>query len=140
MSAWFSADHPGLVDFWRVYQEHYDTILSATMAAACAHAELKPIIDAMTPELLAQQNQASRARLERAIGGAWDEYEAELRLQGSTYAKLGISVSAWYDLVGSFQRQLVPLLIAAYVSEPARLAGAIAALQSFVDRAMVIIA
>src|SRR5438105_2076793 len=119
----------GLRDFWTVYEQHYDAILASTMRAAAAHREFAPIIAAMPPELIAEQNRQSRARLSRAVvDGDWREYEHELRLQGSTYAKMGISFAGWYDLVGSFKRELVPLVVQTYLAEPERLSGALQAM------------
>ena len=134
---WFGAEQQqGLRDFWRVYDERYAEILEETTRSARAHAEFGPIVAAMDEATIRAQNERSRAQLARAIDGGWAEYEADLRLQGATYAQAGISFAGWYDLVGAFQRHIVPLLVARYAAEPARLSAALSAMQRFVDRVM----
>jgi PAS domain S-box-containing protein len=138
---WFeAAQRPALLDFWRVYDHHYDRILADTLVVARAHREFAPLIGAMSPEQMEAQNQQSRARLARAIDGAWGPYEAELRVQGATYALVGISFGAWYDLIGAFKNEMVPMLIEELGGEPARLAAALRTMHRFVDRTMVLIA
>src|SRR5207249_8177017 len=66
-------------------------------------------------------------------------YEAEMRVQGSVYARMGISFAGWYDLVRAFQRILVPHLMRAYRRDDARLVGALDGMQRFADRVMVVI-
>ncbi len=133
-------NHPGLPDFWAVYHAHYDEILADTMRVATAHLEFGPIVRSMSPEQLAKDSVDSRERLRAAIEeGTWAPYEAELRVQGVVYAKLGISFAGWYDLVGAFKNDLVPLLIRAYAGDHERLARALRGMQVFVDRVMVII-
>ena len=137
---WFDAgQQQGLRDFWRIYDQHYERILADTLVVARQHPDFAPIIDAMTPEQMSAQNQESRLRLERAIAGAWGPYELELRAQGAAYAHLGLSFPGWYDLIGAFKGEMVPLLIRELAGEPDRLAGALRAMMIFVDRTMVII-
>ena len=139
--AWFGEEHrAGLLDFWRVYDGNYAQILAETLRAARAHAEFGPIVAAMSDEQLAQQNRDGRERLRRALDGAWKEYEAQLRTQGSLYAELGISFAGWYDLVGAFKKDMVPLLIREYGHDPDRLAKSLRAMQTFVDHTMSVIA
>jgi PAS domain S-box-containing protein len=138
--SWFAEEQrPGLLDFWHVYDRHYTEIIADTLRAARAHPEFAPIIAAMTSAQLETQNRDGRERLRRAIDGAWDAYEAELRIQGSTYASLGISFAGWYDLVGAFKQDMVPLLLREYEGNADRQAKALRAMQSFIDRTMRII-
>ena len=129
----------GLKDFWRVYDTNYDAILAETIEAARTDAEFGPLLASMPrPEMEAQQRR-SRELLERAIAGDRGPYEADLRAQGGTYARMGISFSGWYVLIRAFQRFITPRLIEAYGAEPARLSSAIMAAQDFIDRAMAIL-
>jgi len=138
---WFGeAQRAGLVDFWNVYDRHYAEIVGETLRAARAHPEFGRLVAAMSDEQMQTQNRDSRERMRRAVDGAWPAYESELRMQGSTYASLGISFSGWYDLVGAFKQDMVPLLVREYGGDADRLTKAIRAMQSFVDRTMRIIA
>ncbi|HXU71821.1 MAG TPA: PAS domain S-box protein [Polyangia bacterium] len=139
-AAWFGPESDeGLRDFMRVYDAQYDEILAETMRVVRGHAEFAPVLAAMTPQMLDDENRRSRERLRRAVAGDWAAYEVELRAQGAGYAHMGMSFSGWYDLVGALKRFLTPRLIAAMGSEPARLAGALSAMMTFVDRTMSVI-
>jgi PAS domain S-box-containing protein len=138
--AWFDAEESGLRDFWLVYDEHHDEISEATMRLVRGHREFAPIVEALPVEEREAQNRQSRERLRSAVAdGAWEPYENALRVQGATYARMGISFAGWYDLVGGFQRQMIALLLRAYDGQPERLAGSLKAMQSFTDRTMMLI-
>ncbi len=130
----------GLSDFWTIYDRDYDAIQVATRRLADAHPEFGPIVRQMNPAQLAAQNERSRELLRGAIAGDWAAYDAELRVQGATYAKMGLSFAGWYDLVKAFHAEVVPRLVDAYGSDHKRLVGALQASQAFVDRVMSIIA
>ena len=138
-AAWFSPEDPGLVDLWCVYDANYDTVVAGTTDLARRHAEFGPLVRAISDEQRAQQSRESRERLRRAIAGEWANYEAELRRQGALYAAIGISFAGWYDLIGAFKRDIVPLLVREYGSAPDRLSAAMAALFRLVDRTMVVL-
>ena len=129
----------GLHDFWRVYDRHYDEISELSMVDAREHPEFGPLIAGLTAEMLQAQRVHGRDMLRRAVDGEWEAYVADLRQQGENYARMGISLQGWYDLVSSFHRHLVPLLVQEYGTEPKRLCDAITGMQGFVDRAMVVI-
>ena len=139
-AGWFGPDQQqGLQDFWRIYDQHYASILADTLRVAREHPEFAPIVAAMSSEQIETQNREGHERLRRAVGGAWAAYEAELRQQGSAYANLGISFTGWYDLVGAFKQDMVLLLIAELGGDLEWLAGALRVLHCFVDRTMRII-
>jgi PAS domain S-box-containing protein len=129
----------GLQDFWIVYDRHYDEISALSMVDARQHAEFAPLVAALTPEMLAVQRQHGRDMLRRAVAGEWEVYIADLRQQGETYAAMGISLQGWYDLVSSFHRHLVPILVREYGADAPRLCQALDGMQRFIDRAMVVI-
>ncbi len=128
--------HQGLSDFWRVYERHFDDVSARTTEVARAHAEFGPLVRGMSDADLAAQRERSRAMLARAIGGDWDGYAAELRTQGETYARLGISFAGWFDLTRSLRHMLTPLLVREYAADAERLATAMSGMNEFVDRAM----
>jgi PAS domain S-box-containing protein len=129
----------GVRDFWTVYDRLYDEISEQAMVDARDHAEFGPLVRSMSPEVIAAQRTHGREMLRRAIDGEWDVYVADLRQQGETYARMGISLQGWYDLVSSFHHHLVPHLVREYGADAARLCGALEGMQRFVDRAMVVI-
>src|SRR5581483_71384 len=129
-----------LHDFWSIYDAHYDSIFAETLRAVEAHAEFGPLMRAMPREQLVAESQRSRERMRRAIAGDRADYEAALRAQGATYARLGVSFGGWYDLMRAFQHHLVPRMIEAYADDHARLASAIGAMHQFIDAAMALIA
>lgn len=138
--SWFSDDErAALLDFWHVYDLHYSEIVTGTLRVASAHPEFAPIVAATPADQIEKQNRESRQRLRRAIDGAWAAYESELRSQGSAYASLGITFAGWYDLVGIFKQDMVPLLVREFGHDANRLTKALRAMQRFVDRTMTII-
>jgi PAS domain S-box-containing protein len=138
---WFPSDQQEqLRDFWVVYDRHFEALQEATLRVAERHAEFGPILRAMSPDQLAAQQANSRDLLQRAMQGEWRPYEDNLRQQGAAYAGMGLTFSAWYDIVTAFSADLVPRLVEAYCAEPARLTGALVALGAFLDRVMSTIA
>jgi PAS domain S-box-containing protein len=130
-----------LLDFWNVYETEYDRVQEAAMIVAAEHKEFGPLIRAMPSEQMAEENRKSRALLRGAIvDGEWEGYVINTRAQGSQYAKLGVSFSGWYEVVRIFQQVLVPALMEAYSGDRVRAAGATAAMMSFIDHAMTLIA
>ncbi len=129
-----------LADFWSVYEDHFDAIQSSTSRKAEAHPQFGPILRAIPPEVLADQQAASRERLRRAVAGDWEPYLENLREQGTAYARMGLDFAAWYDIVGGFSADLVPLLVEAYAADPRRLSGAVVAMGALLDLAMSVIA
>jgi PAS domain S-box-containing protein len=139
-SSWFAAaDEAALADFWRVYDGHYDRINERALVAALEDPQFGPIVRAMSPAELAAQQADGRDRMRRAIGGAWSEYEANLRREGVVYAMMGIEYGAWHRLIRVVASELVPVLVADLVALPERLARAILVMQAFFDRAMSVI-
>src|SRR2546423_1486073 len=70
---------PGLQDFWRVYDRHYDEISELSMVDAREHPEFGPLIATFTPEMLLQQRTHGRDMLRRAVDGEWDAYVRVMR-------------------------------------------------------------
>jgi PAS domain S-box-containing protein len=129
-----------LLDFWRVYDAHYQQISDAMLPGLADHPQFGPVLRAAPPEVMEAQRAASRARLAAAVVGDWKPYEEAVRRDGANYAHMGITFSNWYDVVRGLTRYVTPLLVEAYVSEPARLSEAICAMQDFLDAAMAWIA
>src|ERR1700737_3318143 len=139
--AFTAGQRAALVDFWDVYDTHYDRVQGDVLGVARRHREFGPLVQAMPSEHLADQGRKLRDLLRDAIvGGRWERYLAAIREQGATYAALGVSVSAWHEVARGLQQALIPLLIGSYGGNPDRLARAITAMMELIDRAMAIIA
>src|SRR5260370_14758078 len=105
----FVADHrAGLLDFWAVYDAHYEHVLQTTLELALTHPEFGPLVRSLTAEQQDEQNRRSRDMLRRAIvDSEWTPYVADLRTQGGLYAKLGVGFTGWYEVIRAFPRVLV---------------------------------
>ncbi|MDP1822218.1 MAG: response regulator [Archangium sp.] len=135
--AWFSTQEAeGLADFWAVYDEHYDALNASALKAVALEPSFAALLATMTPEQLATEQRLGRERVRRVMAGDWQDYEAHLRLQGTVYARLGITFSSWYRLVRIAARDLTPLVVTAFASEPARLSAALLGMQAWFDWAM----
>jgi PAS domain S-box-containing protein len=141
VEAWFpSSRAQALQDLWVVYDKHYDTLTASTRRVIERNVEFGPIFRAAPPEQMASNSQRARELLGGAIGGDWGAYEEFLRLQGTLYARLGVSFAAWSDLLKALHVDVIPLLVETYVSTPARLIAALVTASELIDRAMVTIA
>jgi PAS domain S-box-containing protein len=137
----FAIDSDGLLDFWTVYQRRFEEVQRVALAFAYEHAELGPIVRSMSDEQLAAQNQRSRTMLRDAMAsGDWSTYVADIRQQGTHYAKLGLSFTSWYGVMRIAHETLVPALVESYGKTPARLSKALAAMVGFFDGAMSVLA
>src|SRR5882672_3356623 len=68
------AEAEGIRDYWHVYDKHYDRLQKSLMAMVMAHEELGPLIRAIPPQVMEEQNRASRERQRKAfIQGEWDD-------------------------------------------------------------------
>ncbi len=69
--------------------------------------EWAPLIRAIPQSQLGKQNEESRIRQRTAaLDGNWAPYLDDLRQQGMSYAKMGVSFVAWYDIIAIY-RELV---------------------------------
>jgi rsbT co-antagonist protein RsbR len=128
-------------DFWEVYDGHYDQIAKDIMKDVSDQPEFNAIFKSMSPEQMANQNRASLKLLRGAVmGGDWETYVADLKMQGANYAQAGISFGAWFDIVGSFRKHLIPHMTEAYGKRLERLVSAINGMNKLVDIAMSTIA
>src|SRR5438132_13951609 len=96
-----SADKQALLDYWRFYEPIADDINKELQQSLLELPEWAPVMRAMTPEQNAQQ-QAHSLALQRGaiVDGNWAPYLQDLNTQGATYARMGISFVAWYDIIG----------------------------------------
>jgi PAS domain S-box-containing protein len=135
-----SIDPTGLRDFWLVYEKHYDAMQAELMEIARTHRSFGPIVAMMTPEMVAMQNADSLDRMRKAVNGDWGPYLENLNMQGTVYAAMGVGFGEWYDIIRPFGSYMLPRMVEAFATEPARLTTALLAMQQFLDSAMLAIA
>jgi rsbT co-antagonist protein RsbR len=124
----------GMAEFWEAYDRHFDEIQTELMRLVERIPPLQAMLKRLTPQQLAEQRRAGRERMHKAvIGGDWEQLSAATKAQGPTYATLGVSFGDWFELVGAFQRILVPHLVAAHAGSPPRLSDSLVAMNAYVD-------
>jgi rsbT co-antagonist protein RsbR len=132
-----SEDRGGLRDFWTVYDTDYEQISAELTVSLARHPEIGPLIAQMSPEQRAEQDKVSREQMRKLIfEGVWEPYLDNLRTQGATYARGGLSFSTWYAIIGEFRRILQPRLWEAYRADPERLIRALEGINSLTEIAM----
>jgi anti-anti-sigma regulatory factor len=134
------SDLEGLRDFWQVYDAHYDELVNDAMTLLTDDPDFGPVLGTMTKQQQDEENRQSRERMRRAvIDGEWDPYFTELRLQGATYAQMGVSFGGWFRILGILRPRLTKFLLDAFKEMPDRLRSAIGAMDEFIDSAMAVI-
>ena len=81
----FTAKHQrGLLDFWEVYQAHYDSVQEEAMVVALDHPEFGPLVRGMTRSSKSQEaNQRSRGcSATRSWMASGNAYLEDTRAQG----------------------------------------------------------
>lgn len=108
-------DKQSLLEYWRFYEPIAGEINEELQKSLLALPEWAPIVRAIPPQQSAEQNARGLA-LQRAaiVDGNWGPYLHDLSVQGSTYARMGISFIAWYDIIAIYReairRRLAPLV------------------------------
>jgi rsbT co-antagonist protein RsbR len=133
------SDQPGLQDFWKIYDAHYDEISTEARDLLAQDPDFGPILQGMTEEQSEAQSRESREMLARAIlDGDWDGYVAYMRAQGKAYAQMGVSFAGWFRVLGIFRPLLTHYLLEEF-RDPDRLRSAIEAMNAFIDMTMALV-
>jgi len=137
-STWFEErDRQGLLDFWHVYDAHYDEVSRSMAHAFSVDTKLSAIFDAPG---VAGVREETRELVRRSVaGGDWSAYEARLRASAASYARAGLTFERWYVLSICLANVVTPHLVTAYGGEPARLTEALRAMHRFLDRVRITI-
>jgi len=99
-----AGDKAAMRAYWEFYEPIADEISEALRISLSELPEWAPIIKASATAQARQQEQDSRARQREAVvNGNWAPYLDELRIQGMSYAKMGISFVAWYDIIAIYR-------------------------------------
>jgi PAS domain S-box-containing protein len=130
----------GIEDFWSVHERSLGKVHDRALESLRRHPELGPLLARSSLEAVAEQRTAWQATLREARNGSWQPFSTYLRTQGASYAELGLSFEASSGLIHELDRQLLPELVKAYLTEPARLAPAIQAMNDLARHAVRVIA
>lgn len=107
--------------YWTEYDANYDAMQAELLPLVAAMPAFAATFKTRSKAELDAESLLSRELMAKALrDGQWKPYVDNLRLQGTTYAKLGVEFAAWFELVTLFQTLLVPRVIAKW-SDPARL-------------------
>ena len=116
------SEDTALQAFFPVYERHREELGRLAEAWAATHHEFGPIVAAQDDAAKAaakEEDQISQRLLTDAVAtGDWAPFLSLLREQGRKYAQAGISLSAWFDLMGDFRRNLVALSQAETCEDP----------------------
>lgn len=124
----------GIRDFWSVYERHYEEIRAIFLADLAEDEEVGEFIRKLPRQVLDEQGAASLKLTRRAIlQGAWQPYLAHLRVQGATYANMGLNFEAWFRVTSAFRSHVVRHLLAEYSGDPGRLARAVDGMDHILD-------
>src|SRR5688572_17048069 len=119
-------ERQGLHDYWNTYEAHREQITAQLLGMASQHPEFKYILQ-NTASLPTPEEQARNREIQRnaIFEDDWEPYLRNLQRQGMQYAQSGLSFHAWFEIVGSFRRFMVPHLLNTFGEEPERLLIAI---------------
>lgn len=131
------AERAAFRELWEALERHDPLLREELLREARKIPSMAELLKRMDPATLAEQDRASKALLKSALVDAdWGPLTANQRQQGAMYASMGIPFSDWFEVVGVFQKSLVPLLVKELASAPERLAGVLVALNRYIDTAM----
>jgi anti-anti-sigma regulatory factor len=118
-----------LRDYWAFQQAHSKELNELLMVAVMEIPDFVPVIKSMSKEFLEKNQRESEERSRRAFEhDEWLPYFQALRKDGEHYARMGISFSAWIDLLRRFKDLSEPLMAKDLAKDPARLSKAISAM------------
>ena len=134
------AEQGALRDFLDVYLANHDSVVGEAVRRALEHSELGPLVRTVAPGPSAVAIERHRAALRNAAAGDWTAHEAILDPLGTWFAKLGVSISGWSDIIAASAGQLASLLLNAHRESPERLTAALSALSSYSCRTIATLA
>jgi rsbT co-antagonist protein RsbR len=100
-------DKEALLAYWRFYEPLAVEISDDLRRSLLELPEWAPMIRAMTPEQTIE-NERRGLELQRAaiVDGNWTPYLQDLATQGATYARMGVSFLAWYDVIAIYREAI----------------------------------
>lgn len=134
---WSPAERAAFVELWEAIERHDPHLREELLNEARRIPSMAELLKRLDPAALAEQDRANRVLLRAALVEAdWAPLLASQRQQGATYASMGIPFADWFELVGSFQKALVPLLVKDLGGQLERLTAVLVALNRYIDTVM----
>jgi rsbT co-antagonist protein RsbR len=100
-------DKAALAAYWQFFEPIAGEVNTELRESLAQLPEWAPILRGMNPAQAAQQEREGRERQRVAlVEGNWAPYLEDLRVQGVTYANMGVSFLAWYDVIAIY-RELI---------------------------------
>jgi PAS domain S-box-containing protein len=91
-------------EFWTFYEPRRSTITARMLATAMRSPEWAAILANAPADVLDQQQEEShRLQAQAILENRWEPYLASLAAQGEQYARLGVSYSAWFELIRAYR-------------------------------------
>jgi len=126
-----------MLDFWTVYEDHYEELQRELEKAASTDPVLQSVIHQVPQHVRDEQNRLSFELTRKAlVDSEWEPWLENLQEQGGAYAAMGVSIPSWFRIVSDFRRLLRPSLRQVYANDRDRLAAAIEAMENFTDLAL----
>ena len=120
--------------FWEALESARAEVDAVTLAAAAKIPSFAALIAAIPEEAMeAQRVRDAAMQRQVLVDGQWDEYLANLRAQGATYAQMGIAFRDWFALLGSYRRVIRHRALPGI---DARAEGVLVGMDRFTDVAM----
>lgn len=124
-------------DFMVVYLRHLDQIQESLTRDLIEDAAFGPLIHSMSDDMREKQHERSKEMLATAFRtGQWAIYWKDLEEQGAGYAQGGIEFASWFNVIGLVRSLLIKPLFESFGADPARVQGALTAMDGFFDKAM----
>lgn len=97
--------------FYEIQERHNAELQATLLEATATHPIFGPMVKAMSPAMIEEQNRRSQSLLRAAlVENNWEPYVQDARAQGSNYARMGIPFADWFDLLGFYQARVLPKL------------------------------
>ncbi len=130
-------DKAALAEYWRFYEPLAAEITRELRESLMKLPEWAPMLRAMPATAEAERNARSLELQGIAFrDGNWAPYLEDLRMQGVTYAKMGVSFIAWYDIIAIYREVVRRRMIQLGADDFARMARVADGLNRAVDIAM----
>ena len=130
-------DKAAMLEYWRFFEPLAPQINEALRTSLAVLPEWAALIRAMTPSQIAEQERRGQELQRKAIvDGDWAPYLEDLRTQGVQYARMGVTVLAWYDVLAMFREVVRGMLMDLARTDLARAQRIGDGMNRFIDIAM----
>jgi signal transduction histidine kinase len=126
--------HARVWDLVEANQAEIDRTLAERVATIPTLSALARDSNPDDPKVRAAQQRSKALTRAALVDGSWGPYCSDLREQGRAFARRGVALTDWYELLTPYRSVLVP---AAFATVPRdELAAVLLAIDEYVDRAM----